>query len=474
MSDELNMTLPPRKGDQPKSSILVPLLLVLVLAFGVANIIINLSTARRSAGPTTGNTLSAGAQRELALKLEKQGLHSQAAQAWKDYLNRANTNSAEAAKVWYRVAKLYQQANEYAPALESFYRSESIAKVDELAPEISRRIQECLEGLGKFAALRYELSDRVDAKPTPSASGEEILAEIGPEKITKAQLDKQIERQIEMQISQFAAYLPPEQLKKQKEQLFNRLSSPAQRRRMLERLITQELLYRRARELKVADRPTTRMLLAQAEKSILARSVLEKELTEQIKITPGDLETYYQANKTDYVEPEKAKISLIRTKDETAAEKILTQLRGGKDFAELAKSKSLDKTTAEKGGKIDQWIKKGSSIPGIGQSADATAAIFSTNKGSVIDKPIKVKQGVYVIKVDDRQEERQKTFEEVKMQVLQALRAQKEREVQQKLLQDLRTRYDVVIHESAFSETPAESGRKDDNQPSTKNNKDQK
>ena len=61
-------------------------------------------------------------------------------------------------------------------------------------------------------------------------------------------------------------------------------------------------------------------------------------------------------------------------KDKAAADYVLKQLKGGKDFAELAKEKSLDKTTKEKGGEISDWVERGSYIPGIGDSKEATDA----------------------------------------------------------------------------------------------------
>ena len=80
------------------------------------------------------------------------------------------------------------------------------------------------ESAGKFAALRYELSDRVGMSPSPDANkpvskGDEVVAEIGPEKITESDLDQWIESQIERQLSRMAPYMPDEQVKKQKEAL---------------------------------------------------------------------------------------------------------------------------------------------------------------------------------------------------------------------------------------------------------------
>lgn len=464
MTEQLNLTLQEPNSKSPGTSGLIIVLLVLVLAVGIANIVLVKLGPTRSVQSAQTNVLLPSSQEQLALKLEKQGLHLQAAQAWKDYLSLAQIDSQRCAKIWYRIGKLHHQANQYAQALESFYRSESTARIDELSGQIARNVRECLEKLGKFAALRYELADRLDVKKTDAASGELIVAQIGPDKITKAQLDRQIEQQIDMQLSQLASYLLPEQIKEQKQQLFQRLSSSKQRLAILNQLIIQEILYRRARELRLADNSATALLLTQAEKAILAQAVLEKELSEQINITPGDLETYYNAHKEDYVEPPKAQISVIQLQDNDTAAKLLTQLKSGKSFEDLAQTESLDKTTAKNGGKIDTWIEKDSIIAGIGRSPQATAAIFSTQKGQIVDKPIQTDSGFWIIKVHDHQDQRQISFDQVQSQVYQALRSQKEKEVQQSLLQDLRNSYDVVIHHGQFADKTWQDNQTSDKQ----------
>jgi len=447
MSGELNLTLPARKQEPGGGSKAVLLLLLLVLVVVVTHLVFSL---RGGPQERVEGGLSADAQKELALKLEKQKLDGPAARAWKEYLDAANAGPDESAKVWYRIGKLYQEAGRHEEALESYYRSESFAKVGELAPEIARRTQECLEALGKFAALRYELAERVGVGQAKSAGAEEIVAEIGPQKITKADLDGMIEEEIGRQLSQFASYLPPQERNNQKEAMLRRFSSPSERLRMLNQFVMEELLYRKARESKLAENPEMQADLRNIEKRFLAQKALEAELADKIKITRGDLETYYEAHKRDYVRPERAQISHILLKDEKSANEVLDSLKAGAKFEELARKLSQDEQTKEAGGQINGWVEKGSHIPGIGYSDEATAAIFSTDAGKVSDKIVETSKGFHVIEVRAREPERQKTFEEVRPEVFRALRMRKETEVQEALLEELKERYHVVVHQSKF------------------------
>ncbi|NOZ23558.1 MAG: hypothetical protein GXP25_20975 [Planctomycetes bacterium] len=451
MPDDLKLTLPERETKPEGTSTAVLILLSLILIVGIVNIIVSLSRGS-AAPPPAGAGLPPEAQKDLAMKLEKQELALPAAQAWEEYLTAAQPNTEERAKIWYRIGKLRQDSGAYDKALESYYTSERFAKLDELAPEISRRIQECLEAKGKFAALRYELAERVGVGKQKTAGADEVVAEIGPQKITKADLDRHIEERIERQLARFAAYMPEEQRKKQKEALLKRFSSTQERLQMLNQFIVEEILYRKARADKLADDPATRSLLKEAERSILAQRVIEKELADQIRITPGDLKTYYEAHKKKYVQPERAQISRILVKDKKTAEDVLKKLKKGKDFAAAAKELSQDLATKKKGGDIAGWVERDSSIPGIADSKEAMAMILKTEAGKVIEKPIKTDTGFHIIKVRKHEPERQKPFEEVEADIYRALRGQKEREVQGRLFDELKRRYNVVIHLSKFQE----------------------
>ncbi|MBN1674401.1 MAG: peptidyl-prolyl cis-trans isomerase [Kiritimatiellae bacterium] len=455
MSDELNLSLPERKPPPAeRRARLVPVLLVLVLLAQGAGLFLLL---KGGAGgrPATARAAGLGpeARKDLALKLEKQGLHLQAAEAWQEYLAAARPAAAEAAKIWYRVGKRYQDANQFEKALSAYYRSESHAKLEnQLEAEIGRNIQTCLEELGRFAALRYELAERVGLKADTASTGEDVVAEIGARKITKAELDRLIEQQIEREMAQFAAYLPDAERRKRKEALLKQYSTASQRLLFLKQFIAAEVLYRRARESKLADKPDVRDLLKEAERAILSREVIENEVAHRIQITPGDLETYYEAHKKEYAQPERARISHILVKDEVAAGKVMERLKDGASFESLAKELSADPDTAGKGGELDGWAEKDGFMPGLGYAEGASEPLFATPAGAVADKPVKTEKGWHVVKVLKKEPQRQKAFEDVQKEVYRALRARKEREVQEQLLKGLQEQYDVVIHFSTFAD----------------------
>lgn len=459
MPDSLNLTLPernPTPSPLPKAIIVILACLLLVT---IVNLILTLQTGGLNFAATSNQPNASGmpleALKELALKLEKQALTDQAATVWLEYIAQSDGTKEEQARIWYRIGKLQQQARQFAPALAAFYRSEALVELPQLQTEINRRTQECLEALGKFAALRYELMDRVATTPNQQTAGGDVLAEIGSDKITKQSMDRYTEEQIEQQLQTLAAYLPEAQKNAQKEAMLKRLATTDERKKLLQQRIVTEVLYRKAREDGLSEDPKIRRMLQDTERAILAQKLLDKTLTAQIKISDGDLKSHYKANKTHYWVPEQALISHIVVKDQAALDKVKALLDQGSTFESLAQQHSIDEATKTKQGVIEQSIRRGAEIPGIGISQDASNIIFSTKSGQVAEKTIISDKGIHLIKVRQRQEKNQKSFDEAKQQVFQDLHAQKEREVKTALFTELQKKYDVVIHNTHFVDKPA-------------------
>ena len=444
--DDLNLTLPDRGKKTPgrQRNLFIAGFIILFL-LGAANLA---AVFLRPAGPSSRDGLSGFApevRKALAIKLEKQGLVPNAAAAWKDYLDRTELTEPERAKIWYRMGVLYQEADQCDSALECFYRSEALATISEIQPEINRRTQECLESLGKFASLHAELAERVGLEDSGDSSYKEVLAQIGPHKITLAALDRHIEKQIERQLQTMAPYLDDEQRKKQEEAILSRFADAKMKNQLLNQLVIEELLYRKALEDKLQDDPVTRDLLQDARRKILAQRLLHKLLSEKIHITPADVETYYEANKARYMAPERAKISHILVSNKETADVVLKDLQAGADFTELVRKYSLDESTRGNDGKVSGWIEKGAPVPEIDVSPEEIEAVYQTEPGETLPELVESDRGFHIIKVDEREPETQLSFDEVKRDVYRDLRAAKEKEVTDGLLDELKERYHVVI-----------------------------
>ena len=140
------------------------------------------------------------------------------------------------------------------------------------------------------------------------------------------------------------------------------------------------------------------------------------QIRDQIKIKKEEMEAYYEKNKNQYQEPEQVKVRHILLETEEDARVVLTELKGGKDFAQLAEEKSICPSKT-KGGDLG-WFDRGRMVP-----AFETAA-FNLNKDE-ISEIVKTKFGYHIIKLEDRKAAKQKSFDSVKDQIEMQLKQEK-------------------------------------------------
>jgi parvulin-like peptidyl-prolyl isomerase len=448
MEEKLDFSLPEKKQRSSAANGVIIVLLLILTALTGANL------AFRPDAPAAGSDaavsfLSAEQVKQLASKLAQRNLYARAAEVWQDYLSRAELTDDERARTMFQIATLLEKASLYDRAIEFYYRSETVANPDELRPQINAHIKECFEKLGKFSALRYEMMDRTGLERAPAA-GAKIVAEIGPQKITEADLDAMIEGNIENQLEPMAAFMTTDQLNEQKKRLLEQYKSPQAKQQFLQGWLAQEVLYRQALQEELTEKPEAKKLIDELTRTALSRLVMNKELASKINITETDIQTYYKANKDKFVDPAKATISHILVDDERKAKELIGRIKGGEDFAELAKEFSKDPDTKDEGGKIETEVQEGSYVSGIGTAQELNEKIFAVEAPKVLDKPFKTEKGWEIVKVETLTLERQKQLDQVRQQVMSMLTNQKSQEVQRDLIEQLMDKHNVIVHTSVF------------------------
>jgi parvulin-like peptidyl-prolyl isomerase len=449
MTEKLNFSLPEKKQKSSITNSIIIILLLILIGLMAANMALRPAKDNQAADRVS-YSLSAEQTKELAGKLAQRNLYTRAASLWQDYLAAGKLTDAERARTLFQIGTLLEKANQYDQAIEYFYRSEIVADLGELKSQINAHIRNCFEKLGKFSALRYELMDRTSIEAAPSA-GAKIVAEIGAEKITEADLDGFIENEIENQLEPMAPFMTPEQLGEQKKKMLQQYKNPQTKQQYLQVWLAQEVLYRQALEEELAEKPEAKKLIDNLTRSALSQLQMNKELASKINITDTDVQTYYTANKEKFIDPAKASISHIVVEDQQKASEVIDKIKGGENFGELAKQFSKDESTKEKAGKIETQLQEGSYVAGIGAYEELNKKIFAAGPGIVLDEPFETEKGWEIVKVGTITPERQKTLDEVSQQVISMLANQKRQDVQSSYIEQMMNKYNVVIHTSEFS-----------------------
>src|SRR5262249_52701344 len=113
------------------------------------------------------------------------------------------------------------------------------------------------------------------------------------------------------------------------------------------------------------------------------------------------------------------------------AEDLLSKVKAGADFADLAKKESDDKVSALQGGSLG-WFQRGQMVPEFEQVA------FSLPVGQVSGL-VKTQFGYHIIKVEDRHDAGVTPLAEVKDRIAAQLRQQKASQAAQNLADGLQT-----------------------------------
>ncbi len=294
-------------------------------------------------------------------------------------------------------------------------------------------------------------------RPQSRATAEDVAARVNGVEITISEVDRLVEQQLRASAQQGQAPPTPAEL-------------AAARLQVLEGLITQEALYQKAerlgllpteeeiiqgvqqfkRERGLSEEGFQRTLreLGQTEeqfrreirRQLAIRKLFDREVTPRITVTDREIEEFYKANKAQFVERRGFALSRILVTPERdnvpddaigaeAAERkireIHEQLRRGADFATVAARRSEDPLTAARGGEWGFFPETTEQFP------EALRARLLAMREGDITEPIRIGNAWLILKLVRRiQRDRELTLDEVRAQIAEELRGQREQVLQ--------------------------------------------
>jgi len=189
-------------------------------------------------------------------------------------------------------------------------------------------------------------------------------------------------------------------------------NTPEIRNKARDVLITKELISQEANKRGISKDPQVQDAIEQAKLSVLVSAVFEDWISKE-GIKDKDLQTAYDSMKSQMGGKE-YKASHILVENEKLAKSLLTQIKAGANFGDLAKKNSLDKGSAVNGGSLD-WVSPSSLVP------EFSNAMVALNSGQISQTPVKSQFGWHIIKLDEVREQKVPTLDEVKPQLIQML-----------------------------------------------------
>jgi peptidyl-prolyl cis-trans isomerase C len=191
--------------------------------------------------------------------------------------------------------------------------------------------------------------------------------------------------------------------------------TPELRKAIRDDLISLEVLSQEAKKKGLDKDPEVIQQTELADQSVLV-SAFVQDYAKTHQISEDQLQKEYDKLKVNLGTKEYlASHILVDSEDEAKA--IIKQLNKKGNFAKIAKAKSKDAGSAEKGGQLD-WAVPSNFV------APFANALLSLKKGQYTKEPVKSQFGWHIIKLDDVRDLKMPTFEELKPQILQRLQQQ--------------------------------------------------
>ena len=245
---------------------------------------------------------------------------------------------------------------------------------------------------------------------------EDAVAMVGDRPITRAQLQRHIDR------------LPPV--------LRQQYASAEARRPLLDALVRNELLLQEARRRGLENDPEYREIVDQQLIALLLRRSSEGQDSTQ-PIRDDEIERYYRERLAQFSAPEQVRISQIVVPDKALATRLLKQVRAlrrndAAGFAAIAAKHSIDAPSREKGGDAGYLSRDSGAF-----SPTVRAAAFLLREPGEVADLVETEHGVHILRLTDRRAAAPRPLAEVREQI------------RQRVLQERRVaRTDALISES--------------------------
>ena len=182
----------------------------------------------------------------------------------------------------------------------------------------------------------------------------------------------------------------------------------------------------------------------QFEESLLLQEVRRMEVDSKVSVSEPEIGDRYREHIADYTEAAKVRLREIVVKFDSTTEvdqgqkarRLLQEIRQGADFAEVARMHS-ESSSREAGGDLGFFEK--------GELTDALEkAAFALAPGEV-SEVLRMETAYYILRIEERVEEKVKALEEVRSEVADAIFQEKMNVQLERYIQQLRERAIVEI-----------------------------
>lgn len=260
-----------------------------------------------------------------------------------------------------------------------------------------------------------------------------VLVTINDDKITMTEFNKELDK-IPMNMKMMVA-------------------SESGKKSYLDRLIVKKLLLAEAAKNNIEKDKDFQNRVADLREGLIIETLLKKKLTSDSKLSDEEIKKYYEKNKEKFKKDREINTRHILLKSEEEAKQIKEKLKAGEDFTDLAKKYSIDPNAKVTGGEVG-FHPKGTLLP------EYEAAAFKLTKVGQTSGIVKTQFGYHIIRLEGAKPPAYVSFDEVKDFIKQQLMQEKQKEIVEKYIEELKKNSKITINEQLLKEEKPAEGEK--------------
>ena len=212
-------------------------------------------------------------------------------------------------------------------------------------------------------------------------------------------------------------------------------NNPEGKRAVLEQLISNKLLLLDARRNLLEADPVFKAELNRVKENLLVSFAAEKAFS-AVSVSDKEAEEYYEANKERFMSEETVNASHILVDSEEKALQILSEIKSGETSFEDAARANSTCPSGGRGGNLGDFG-RGQMVPEFDEAA------FSMAEGEISDKPVQTQFGYHLIRLNGKEEGGEMAYEDVKDELMAALKEEKQQAAYQSKVNQLKILYPV-------------------------------
>lgn len=207
------------------------------------------------------------------------------------------------------------------------------------------------------------------------------------------------------------------------------------KKQLLDQMVSFELIYNDAVEKGLQDTEEFKKQLERTKKDLLIQVGIN-DILSAINVTDEEIKEFYESNPAMFKTGETAKAKHILVDTEEEAKNIAKEIENGKAFEDAAKEYSKCPSNAA-GGDLGSFG-RGQMVP------EFDTVVFQIELGKV-SEPVKTQFGYHLIKVEERNDSKSKSLDEVKETIKNWLTQEKQQTEYLKVIDGLKKKYTVEI-----------------------------